>query len=145
MDGATSLVAATTGPVRRLTEAQRSSPTGSSRWGDMQSEMADMTKAIASQQRVVAEVLTQVLLPIEAARESLSPDRPAEETKPRSESRGSRGRGESPPAPGPAGPGRQKRPWPPTPRSARLPPAAACPTTSNWENTTEDVPNPGDG
>jgi hypothetical protein len=95
MDGATALVSATTGPVRRLTEAQKELADRLDRWGDMQSEMADMTKAIASQQRVVAEVLTQVLLPIEAARESLSPDRPADGPKSGSTSRNSRGRGKS--------------------------------------------------
>jgi hypothetical protein len=91
MDGATSLVAATTGPVRRLTEAQKELADRLDRWGDMQSEMADMTKAIASQQRVVAEVLTQVLLPIEAARVSLSPENTDDEPKARS----SRSKGKS--------------------------------------------------
>lgn len=95
MDGATSLVAATTGPVRRLTEAQKELADRLDRWGDMQSEMADMTKAIASQQRIVAEVLTQVLLPIEAARESLSPDHPAAEPKPGPTTGSSRSRGKS--------------------------------------------------
>jgi hypothetical protein len=74
--------------VRRLTEAQKELADRLDRWGDMQSEMADMTKAIASQQRIVAEVLGQVLLPIEAARESLSPDHASSASKPRKSSRG---------------------------------------------------------
>jgi len=74
MDAGTTLAAATTGPLRKLVDAQRELADRLDRWGDMQSEMADLTRGIASQQRVVAEVLSQVLVPLDLARENLSGD-----------------------------------------------------------------------
>jgi hypothetical protein len=74
MDAGTTLAAATTGPLRKLAEAQRELADRLDRWGDMQSEMADLTHGIASQQRVVAEVLSQVLVPLDLARDNLSGD-----------------------------------------------------------------------
>ena len=74
MDAGTTLAAATTGPLRKLVDAQRELADRLERWGDMQSEMADLTRGIATQQRVVAEVLSQVLVPLDLARENLSGD-----------------------------------------------------------------------
>ena len=74
MDAGTTLAAATTGPLRKLVDAQRELADRLDRWGDMQNEMADLTKGIATQQRVVAEVLSQVLVPLDLARENLSGD-----------------------------------------------------------------------
>jgi hypothetical protein len=74
MDAGTTLAAATTGPLRKLVDAQRELADRLDRWGDMQSEMADLTRGIATQQRVVAEVLNQVLVPLDLARENLSGD-----------------------------------------------------------------------
>lgn len=74
MDAGTTLAAATTGPLRKLADAQRELADRLDRWGDMQKEMADLTHGIASQQRVVAEVLSQVLVPLDLARENLSGD-----------------------------------------------------------------------
>lgn len=72
MDAGTTLAATTSGPLRKLVDAQRELAERLDRWGDMQSEMADLTHGIASQQRVVAEVLSQVLIPLDLARENLS-------------------------------------------------------------------------
>lgn len=72
MDAGTTLAAATTGPLRKLVDAQRELADRLERWGDMQAEMADLTRGIASQQRIVAEVLSQVLVPLDLARENLS-------------------------------------------------------------------------
>jgi hypothetical protein len=80
MDAGTTLAAATTGPLRKLVDAQRELANRLDRWGDMQNEMADITKGLAAQQRVVAEVLSQVLVPLDIARESLSPNSEAEKT-----------------------------------------------------------------
>jgi hypothetical protein len=74
MDAGTTVVAATSGPLRKLVDAQRELADRLERWGDMQSEMADLTRGIATQQRVVAEVLSQVLVPLDLARENLSGD-----------------------------------------------------------------------
>jgi hypothetical protein len=60
--------------LRKLVDAQRELADRLERWGDMQSEMADLTRGIATQQRVVAEVLSQVLVPLDLARENLSGD-----------------------------------------------------------------------
>src|ERR1700761_2825238 len=55
MDAGTAFAAATTGPLRKLAEAQRELADRLERWGDMQHDMADLTRGIAHRQRIVAE------------------------------------------------------------------------------------------
>jgi hypothetical protein len=72
MDAITLLATTTTGPLRKLAESQRELADRLDRWGDLQGEMADITRGIANQQRVVADVLAQALAPFEMARDNLS-------------------------------------------------------------------------
>jgi hypothetical protein len=72
MDAFTGVASATTGPLRKLAEAQKELADRLDRWGDLQGEMAEMTRGIAHQQRIVAEVLQQALVPFDLAKENLA-------------------------------------------------------------------------
>lgn len=74
MDAVTMLAATTADPLRKLAESQKELADRLERWGDMQGEMAELTRGLAQQQRVVAEVLAQALAPVESARKNLSGD-----------------------------------------------------------------------
>jgi hypothetical protein len=64
-DALTTLTSATTTPLRKLVEGQRELADKLEKWGDLQDQMADLTRSLAHQQRIVADVLGQTLMPLE--------------------------------------------------------------------------------
>src|ERR1700712_3196368 len=50
MDAATNLASSTAAPLRKLAESQKELADRLDRWGELQHEMADLTKGLATQQ-----------------------------------------------------------------------------------------------